>query len=1546
MTSDRLLDLLRLLVREPLALFWTAAAWLLDYALRLDPLEAAGVAILLLAIPGLLAWGLQRRWNARVDEHARRGGGRIGLREAVRLEVSHSPLFLPFKPLQLLVRGFLVLGTGLASLRRRLLRKPAGATGEERPPEPPLLVATLGPSFLLGGVIATGTYLAGRIAGPLVAAELGLSPGLSPWEYLIFGGRPELAWLLPLERHPYVAVLLALVFWLALWWAAALSVRLARVSDLGGNLVAKRQDPGVLAGWRGWAGAPELWRPAGSYRGWATWVVVAILPLLAWAWLHVGSAPYRADATEVALVAVLWLAWLLHILLAGVLRAQVSAAAEEALAGPTGHGWWDVVAHLESELQVDPPDAFPVEPAAEPAVAATSVAAQQVLSPLIRELLERTVGENGVGAAGDTLRLTRMQQEVLTTLALQGYVHTDPPVSLERLSLGSAEGEAIEDRSGLRSRNQVVLAPEGWGKTTLVLLAVANHALVHTRGSLVVTATPARATELAARLRRAVEPSTLRWNLRVREPGPDLMNDLSRGIVPDVVITSLHDLTATLLDRTATFAPVLRNLGLLVVDDVEAFAGPVEVHAQLAFRRLVLRVEELLGVEELGGAELAAPQVLILGSDAMDETSEWAQSLCGVEAVTRRFGGAEDVAESPAGAPATHLVYRLRDFRSPTGEALEAAELVAACEAMAVPWCYRLCGDGRRELGRGPLLLPDEPRHATEHPEEACVLLLEGTWSEVRRERSRLRRAGTRFATSRGRAVGEPIALITLIEPDLEMALTQLDERFPLSPVLRDLPRPVLRPPTGLAVLPHLSAELTQHWTEVADVVRMFGTPAADVLRDLARDGLLEAEEQQDVAAKANEYVRRVHVKALARAVNAGGGGSRSGLGGSLPPKVSQVALVSGQPVAVRDRTSLTTLAEIDGAGAHFVYYPGRIFKDARGIFVVVEHVAYGSGEAPGVAGDVLVEPLLGDSISSPRRRLHLEMLDPTDLADGGAQLRQAAGGDFFGPDPVLVGRHPLELALRPVRIWIDHLATYRLGPVHGEIRQRSLVPSRIREELGRRRLETVALAIHPNPRLGDAGDDGDDTLGPELTLDTARLLAAVLRAVLPTMVRGAAEAVGVALQVAGPTRDLPDDHRLGTADAVILFDADAGGNGAARSIYRDGVDTLLRLCRLVVERVLSLDRLLALHDEWATLEEVLAEGRGDLGGRRNVESLAAERRERGQDLRRRLLEWLDSRLRPEGGSEAQRELETRFASGFEAGEGDVTDLGRCWASAEGAVGDLLWAKHRWHRTGGEALLDVGFDRTLLVAGRSLAAGTDGRLDAYGRLLDERRSAEGEANDLAPVTVALPEGHGTTPGPEAEALYRHLWALAGDARGALAPLADRLRADWEERGRGGGSLGEALRRFVLGIPANRRTGVAGAEAVFAHPASPFETLLTRQGSEIEKALLLALLLERCGLPSGCFVSFAEGRAAGALPDLDTESGSGEPPFQAEPASGGGRLLPIAVDRPLEVGRIEVHAPASWVYLPLTDLPPRLVPDRSRRPPMGGEAEDQGGTGDA
>lgn len=1546
MSTDALTDLLRALTRAPLDLLWAGITWLLDQLHGETPSTMATITLGALGVAGGLAWGLQHQLNRRIEADPDR---KHSVLQLASLEARHAFALLPVLP----IWGFFVL---LRALWRQLVSfvgwigrrgrrppesdEPSDTTGQREVPTRPVLVATLGPSYLLAGIGTAGLYALSRLVEPLVAARLDLSSGFSAWEFLLLGSRPELAWYLPLQRFPYLAALLATWLWLAIWSLLSSAIRLVHHDRLGSNLHPSVSEIHAPRIWPRWFATRSAHEPADAYRHWARWPLLASIPLFAWAWLSLAGDPYRLQPPELAVGLVLWLSWGLHVDgIRGVRRDPQPAEADDRSSGRRRNGWEEVLAALRADQHLERPEPFETRPALALTQGSPGRPNARILSPLVKELLQRAVDPSSLdgedaGPAASSVRLTTMQREILTTLALQGYVHTEPPVNLDRLELGPAETEALQDRSGLRSRHQVVLSPEGTGKSTLALLAVTNHALIHTKTSLVVAATAERADALHDLFRKALDPSTLRWNVRVRRPGRDLMTDLTRGIVPDVLVTDLHDLVVTLLERSETFDPFFVRLGLVVVDDVESFSGPSEVHAQLALRRLMWLVEQRTGARELGGPAKAGPQLLALGAEGMHGISEWAQSLCGVDFAPRRFG-LEDESE----AAACHEVYRLRDFRTEAGDHLLVEDLVAACERLEVPWHYRLCGDGHRDQGRGPLFLPEEPLHFTSSPAAACVLFLEGTWSEVRRERHRLRRAGTRFVeTPGGPERPEPIAFVTLTEPDEEMALTQLDDRFPLAPVLESLPRPVIRPPTGLAVHAHLAADLTQHWIEVEQVLRVFGEQTARTLQRLARENLLLADRRPDILPKANQYANRVHVQAIARAVAPVGVRLDELPSGILPPKVGQVELVSPATIEIRDRTSMVTLARVDAGAAHLLYYPGRIFKDARGTFVVVERASDAStnGTATGgrrngmtpegrqngnQAGDILVEPVLTDSLSTPRRRFEIETLERKASED----IRGSAGGTFFGPDRFVLGRHPIRLSLEPVSVAVEHVGTYWVGPIHCEVRQRTLHDTRSTGAAPR--LRTVGLFILPNPPLRVANlDDAADEGPPQLTFGAARLLTAAIRAVVPNLYRGGADSLGVALHLESHDR-APGDE-LGPEEGIVLFDLGDSGNGTARAIHRDGVDLLLRLARLFIERVLSHHRLLALHDQWGSPEEIEAEGQAQQKRGKDLRELAKHRGELHGERRKQLLRWLESRLGPEGGAEAQQELARQFGSGMEDGQDGVIDLGRCWYSQDGSVGDLLWVKHRWQRPGaGEATLDIGFDRKTLTSARAVADREEHPRRAKLEL-ELRRYLEGSGPGTSagrrhakferiwylgpgskPTQADLPDEI-----DRVKEIRDSAWIELVEAAGPLESLVAHLKSAFEKLAsdRGSGrpaSLVDVLSCFVQGIPtAPPRTDLSQ----LPEPRPPVETLLQRIGDGGSKSLLLAALLARAGLRTGLFISGEEQRIFTGAPGSTADV----PPPALWATVGQGTLIPIDTTHSLRPGRVVVREPKTWAFIPL------------------------------
>lgn len=1148
------------------------------------------IVALLLLVPYLLGHFLQRKLIRLVEERAD-AGSRL-LRWELLLSVLALPAMVVYAGIAVArtVRGWLLRGSKRKKKQEAAEGEPKKAAGEKAPakkePSDPFVVATLGPTFFLAGLVSAAAYWLARLTDPLLGTYLGVSEGNSAWQYLLLGQRPELGWLLPLEDQPTVGLLLGLVFWLAVWWSVGNFLRLVVFSERLWRNLGDAKD--ALPLWYERFGVLGLAEPTLSYRRWATWVVTATLFLLGGAVLTFGRPTGSVSPNALALSLVVTLSWILHLRLRGVAPTREAPKRRESSSPEiAGAGWPEVCEELRRLYGVKAPEALAERPVRKLALESIS-AAERYLSPLLPELLPDS-------------KLTTMQRKVLRSLALQGYVHLSRPSEGGALELAGPQPRELEDRSGLSERHQIVLAPEGSGKSTLGRLAAVNHALVHTRSTLWITRSEIQAKEACEEFVAAVEPSTLRWNVRVRQVGGDFVSDLSRNVVPDVVVCSLDKLVTSLLDSAEIFIPFLRNVGLIVVDDVESFAGGVEVHAQLAFRRLQLLFAELSGVEQLGKDN--APLMLVLGADSMKDAAAWVKVLCGIQASVRLFphdpaGGGEEVGR--------HYLFSFRDLQKGRGRRLSVAELVGACESRGVPWHYRPCGDGRRHQGKGPLLLDREPELACTLPRDAAVVILEGRWSEVRRELRRLPWAGIETGL-------KEVSFLTILDPLEEEAFAEIDATLGLDSVadaegkdseddseaevqgeaeseagplvsfadeLSSLPLPIVRPPSSQLVQSHLLSDLLQHWIEVKDLVATFESPVAGSLRRLQAQGMLQVEERRDVRPELKEYESKAYVRALATSLQPPVEEQQEGVSklGELD-KVRQVELISSEAVAVRNRADHTELRKVEADSAPIVYYPGRVFEDSRGRFVVV-----GRASRHGRAGAIEVEPALDDDLSSPRRRFEIEeQATPT-----GPCSEKEVNYPYFPAEPVLLGRDPVALGLVAVIAKLKLVGTYRIDRITGEVRSREVHGLAVRQLFQQGELPTVALVLRPNPAQLAAG-------APRLRFGEARLLAALLRFLLPLLYRDTRESVEVALRVGKAGNDdegaVPFQQVLDPADGIYLLDLHRGGNGFARSLYRDGLELPLRFCQHLLECCTDLRLLLRLHDHWGTSEEILQEG-------------------------------------------------------------------------------------------------------------------------------------------------------------------------------------------------------------------------------------------------------------------------------------------------------------------------------------------------------------------
>jgi hypothetical protein len=1125
---------------------------------------------------------------------------------------------------------------------------------EEAPPVKPCHVASIGPSFVVGAFITVGLYVLVSLAEPVVASQLGLSPGYSPWEYIVLGSKLELAWYVPLDRHPYTQWLIVFGFWTVTWWWCARLMRLVWGGALGSNLIsvgeydeatesyAFTSNDGArstLSVWPAWFAMTEFAKPDASYTRWARWLPAAAVPFLALCWASLGGELYRLTPGVFAVSLLTWFAWCLSLVLRGILPPEPVEIEEARPKASAKHGWPEVRHDMEDRLDLLTPVTSRNHRYVQSLWEGSSSSA---LSPLVCPLLLELVPDG---------HMSYMQRTVVELLTSRAYIHLEPPQESTELALRAEVDESPEDVSGMRSRNLIVLAPEGAGKSTLAVLSACNQCLVHTASTLIITRNQKESQRLEALAKRIITPSTLRWNIGVYTAGSRLSNDMASGILPDIVIADLAYLSTTVLEHPAEFSPFFRNLGLVIVEDVELYSGPVEVHAQLVFRRLSLRIGDMVGMDQRGTE--AMPQMLILGSNAMHDMPSWIRALCSVDAVARYFGKSADEIqvreESEAAArgldldrddigdqvgasgderPLFHSYYRLQDFKTSTGDGLRMTDVVDTCERLSVPWHYRRAGDSGRQLGRHTLLLKDEPRYFEPQAHRAAVVLLEGQWSDVERELDRLAWAGMGFSRIVGGegdrseldpmvAAFEHVAFITLVDSDQDMAFTQHDENAELSRMLQTLPRPVVRPPLGLTVHEHLAAELVSHWVEVADVVQVFGNAVSDKLRELADHDLLLTRERVNVAKLSNNFSDEVMVRALARALPRTDSVSPYMEGVAvdtvLPRPVSQVELASNSVVNLRDHTSLHVLDRVDASSSAFRYFPGAIFTNARGTYVVVGNAKpaeaaaddaqqLGDETAAMLASDIIVEPFQNDDISSPRRRYHFapQAARKIQVAVSGEQTATVEAGCFGEREPLRIGERGMQLLFQPVTVRCAHYATFRLGPDFCEVRQRSLQTTSRRRAGMQETLSTEALFLYPEPTEPD--NDGSDSL--RLKLSEARLIVSAMRSVLPSMYRGAMDNLGVALFIPdddeaawgrGHTQSVPVDHVFRSNDAIVLYDLHEGGNGTARALHRDGLDLLLRLVRLMLERVLYHDRLLARYDYWADSEELFGLIRPDV---------------------------------------------------------------------------------------------------------------------------------------------------------------------------------------------------------------------------------------------------------------------------------------------------------------------------------------------------------------
>ncbi|MEM9195570.1 MAG: hypothetical protein AAGF12_40765, partial [Myxococcota bacterium] len=561
----------------------------------------------------------------------------------------------------------------------------------------------------------------------------------------------------------------------------------------------------------------------------------------------------------------------------------------------------------------------------------------------------------------------------------------------------------------------------------------------------------------------------------------------------------------------------------------------------------------------------------------------------------------------------TRALIRRRDLADGSGEAIPLSTLAEACDRASIPWHIRRAGDADRHLRRPETELGSLRRHHVADPADAEVVLIEGTYPEVRREADRLAHAGVRTDQ-------KSVVLVLAPPADEEMVLHEEAADAPHRELIASLPRAVILSEPDVIRQRHFDRSLGRE-QDVEALGRRFG-------REFTEETLRRLSESQQVRFRKVWYFDpRADDAASRELVRAAG---ETALG---EPIRATCVSESAERATLVDRGTSEPLVEVDRAIATAVFPPATIFLHPRGRYRVVD-----DQDTEGARGcEQITEPFR----TTPNRTVSVD-----------ARRTEWA--------PRELGGEPLRAALVRGQVKETFFGVRRYGPGP------ELLEKRAYEGPTSAAYSTDICAIS----LGE-----NEALSP----DAARPLIAALRMILPCFLRGARELADVALADVSGTR------------SIVLFDRTPGASGFANQVHEDGLGDLLRLGRLVLERLVGPEfrRLAYIHDTSAADKEA--------DGYLIEEALA----------------WL-ARVLDAAPEEAPDHEQTRRGRRVEFHAGSGRSLGRLWISSTGRTDDLVWTRHRFrskHSLGsapaGELHIDVAVERRTIAYAvrRAVAAG-------------------------------------------------------------------------------------------------------------------------------------------------------------------------------------------------------------------------------------------------
>ncbi|MCB9568872.1 MAG: hypothetical protein H6710_16940 [Myxococcales bacterium] len=824
-----------------------------------------------------------------------------------------------------------------------------------------------GPTWVAAVLILVGLYVFARAVDPLLATTLD-RPSWMPeaswpkvgwfeWKLL---ARPGISLALPLADVPALALILHVPLWLTLLWIVELALRwIYGVGEIGWRTASS-----ALPWPYRWSGSSTARRADQRFRRWIVPLLLVLFALHVVAGLGLGESEVApAPGTWVVGGLLLWIT-AYHLLVAG--KEPSKTVEDKELGGdddtdPSAMSdRRDALARLQAAIDESHPGVALDALEERPGRAGERGELPAALAPLVREVFEDLCG---------VARPWAHQAAVLEHLAGIWTLTASAPAAEDDASLAEVRVRSPIASASAEAPHALVIGGEGSGRTTLTLLAALHVFLDRGATSLVIVRTRAAARAWAARLGDALARSSARWNVQVALAGEDLAGPLLAGRTPAIVVCDLEAFESDVLcDRRTD--DLLARLGLVVVDDVDAFHGVAEMHLNLSVRRLWA----------LGATLHAASYPVVLLATAGEGASgveSWARHV--LAAPLRVF--ADDRAPTRARA-----LVRRRDLVDPRGDDLPLAALADAAEAAGIAWHLRLAGDDHRAIRRAEIdRLGGARRHHRDEPAEAALVLIEGTYPAVRREAERLAHAGWRQEEAR-------VVMVLAPPGDEEMILHEEADDAPLRPLVDALPQAVPLSEPRVVRQRHLDRALGREQDLAGLRERLGARFVDDAVEHLAAAGkvrrrqALHIDPRTDAIAE-KTLVRADHEVALGQAISA------------------ECVTEAAECLEVVDAGTSELLVRVEAAIARAVYPPGRIFLDPRGRYRVLE------GDGDPASRTISAERIADASRTTVERQVSVELAEPLELGD-----RQLGG-------------LRLALALTRARIHEEVVGVRRIGP-------------------------------------------------------------------------------------------------------------------------------------------------------------------------------------------------------------------------------------------------------------------------------------------------------------------------------------------------------------------------------------------------------------------------------------------------------------------------------------------------------------------------------------